>query len=343
MNHVFKIILKANICFYFNTYQEDINMKRLAKEIIAGRRLQRDEDFNIFLTAELNELLEGANMIRKELCGNKVDLCAIINGRSGNCSENCKFCAQSVYHHTGIDKHEFLDPEVILEDCKKNEANGVHRYSIVTSGRALLGKDFDKAIESYRKMKDECNIELCASHGLIGEEEFARLKDAGVSMYHANIETSKRYFPNVCTTHTYEDKTNTIMLAKKAGLRVCSGCIIGMGETWYDRIDMALSLSELQVDSIPINVLMPIKGTCYESLEPLSEDDILRTIAIFRYINPNAYIRMAAGRIYFKDGGAKTFLSGVNATITGDMLTTVGNNTIQDKKMLTDLGFDISR
>jgi biotin synthase len=174
--------------------KEDVPMKELAKEIIAGRRLQRGEDFNAFFTAELNEVLEGANMIREELCGNKVDLCTIINGRSGHCSENCKFCAQSTHHHTGINEYEFLEPEVILEDCKKNESNGVHRYSIVTAGRALTGKDFDKAIESYRRMQKECNIELCASHGLIGEEEFVKLKDAGVSMYHANIETSDEIF-----------------------------------------------------------------------------------------------------------------------------------------------------
>lgn len=316
-------------------------MKDLAKEIIAGRRLNRGEDFSFFLTAYSNELFEGANMIREALCGNKVDLCTIINARSGGCSENCKFCAQSSHHHTGINEYKFLDPDVILEDCKKNEANGIHRYSIVTAGRTLTGKDFDKAIQSYKKMHVECNIQLCASHGLLNEEKFVRLKEAGVSMYHENIETSKRNFPNVCTTHTYEDKIHEIKLAKKVGLRVCSGGIIGMGETWDDRIDMAVSLSELKVESIPINALMPIKGTYYEDLKPLSEDDILRTIAIFRYINPNAYIRMAAGRNYFADGGAKIFLSGANATITGDMLTTIGSNTSQDKKMLTNLGFDI--
>lgn len=161
-------------------------------------------------------------------------------------------------------------------------------------------------------------------------------------MYHANIETSKRYFPNICTTHTYEDKINEIKLAKEAGLKVCSGGIIGMGETWEDRIDMAISLAELEIESIPINALIPIENTCYENLKPLSEDEILRTIAIFRYINPTAYIRMAAGRCYFKDGGKKVFLSGANATITGDLLTTVGSNIAQDLEMLTSLGFDLS-
>lgn len=318
-------------------------MKNLAREIISGRRLKREDDLSFFLEAVSEDLFEGANMIRHELCGNKINLCSIINGRSGRCSENCKFCAQSSYHKTGVYEYEFLGSEIILKDCMKNQKNGVHRYSIVTAGRNLNDKDFEKAIGAYRKMSDECEIELCASHGLLSKEQLLHLKEVGVSMYHANIETSKGNFPNICTTHTYEDKIKEIKLAQEAGLKVCSGGIIGMGETWEDRIDMAVSLSELEIESIPINALMPIKGTYYENLEALTEEEILRTIAIFRYINPTAHIRMAAGRNYFKDGGKKIFLSGANATITGDMLTTVGNNTAQDKEMLTNLGFDISK
>ncbi len=318
-------------------------MRKLAERIIAGKRLQRADDLSVFLTADLTELTEGANSIRKALCGNQVDLCTIINGRSGRCSEDCKFCAQSAHNHTGVGAYAFLEPEVIVADCKHQEANGVHRYSIVTAGRTLTGADFDKAITAYKRMHEECNIDLCASHGLLTGEEFTRLKEAGVSMYHENIETSRRNFPNICTTHTYEDKIKEIRMAKEAGLQICSGGIIGMGETWEDRIDMAVSLSELKITSIPINVLMPIKGTPYGELEPIPEDDIIRTIALFRYLNPTAYIRMAAGRSYFVDGGRKIFMAGANATITGDMLTTVGNDTKQDKEMLTAMGFDISK
>jgi biotin synthase len=318
-------------------------MINLAREIISGRRLKRGEDLNFLLTANLSELLEGANMIREALCGNKVDLCTIINGRSGRCSEDCKFCAQSAHHVTEVEEYDFLDSEIILADCQKNVANGVHRYSIVTAGRALKGKSLAKAIETYKKLRAQCDIDLCASHGFLNEEELIALKEAGVSRYHENIETSERNFPNICTTHTYEDKIREIKLAQKVGLKVCSGGIIGMGETWEDRLDMAISLAELEIDSIPINILNPIKGTLYENMEALSEEDILRTVAIFRYINPTAFIRMAAGRNFFKDGGAKLFQSGANATITGNMLTTVGNNTEQDKAMLTSLGFDISR
>ena len=242
-------------------------MEKLVEEIIAGKRLTRNDNLEFLLTINLKELCAGANKIREKLCGEKVDLCTIINGRSGKCSENCKFCAQSAHHNTEIKEYAFLDPDVILEDCKKNEANGVHRYSIVTAGRSLTGADFDKAIEAYKKMHEECEINLCASHGFLTEEEFIRLKEAGVTMYHENIETSKNNFHNICTTHSYEDKIKEIKLAQKVGLNVCSGGIIGMGETWEDRIDMAISLSELGVISIPINVLMPIKGTPFGNLE----------------------------------------------------------------------------
>lgn len=316
-------------------------MRKLAEEIIHGRRLTREDDLTAFEHADLEELAQGADAIRKVFHKNHVDLCTIINGRAGRCSENCKFCAQSSHNHTGCEKHAMLDADTILKDCKEREAAGVHAYSIVTAGRTVEGADLDQLVDTYRKLRENCRIHLCASHGLLTYEAFLRLKGAGVERYHCNIETSRRNFPNICTTHTYEDKIREIQLAQKAGLTVCSGGIIGMGETWEDRLDMAVSLAELKVDSIPINALMPIKGTPLETQPLLTEDEIVRTVSMFRYINPEAYIRMAAGRSYFKDGGRRLFRSGVNATITGDMLTTVGNNTAQDMKMLSDMGFDL--
>lgn len=318
-----------------------MDIQQLAKEIIAGKRLTGKDDLSFFETADLEQLAEGANAIREALCSNHVDLCTIINGRGGRCSENCKFCAQSAHNHTGCEEHGMLSPEVVLEDCKKREAAGVHAYSIVTAGRTVEGKELDVLVDTYALLHKECKVRLCASHGLISEDAFKRLKEAGVTMYHANIETSERNFPNICTTHNYADKIREIKLAKAAGMTVCSGGIIGMGETWQDRIDMAVSLAELEIESIPINALIPVKGTPLGDLEPLTEDEIIRTVVMFRFLNPTAYIRMAAGRNYFADGGRRLFESGVNATITGDMLTTVGNNTQQDKEMLTSMGFDL--
>ena len=318
-----------------------MNLTELTKEIINGRRLTRDDDLLFFETADLTELAAGANEIRQALCGNSVDLCTIINGRAGKCSENCKFCAQSSFHHTSCETYDMLDTDVVLADCRARETAGVHAYSIVTAGRTVEGEDLEKLIHTYEELRKNSKLRLCASHGLLAPEAFFRLKDAGVTMYHANIETSRRNFPNICTTHTYDDKIREIKLAQNAGLSVCSGGIIGMGETFADRLDMAVSLSELGIVSIPINALIPVSGTPFAELPPLTEDEIIRTVAMFRYLNPDAYIRMAAGRSYFKDGGRRLFEAGVNATITGDMLTTVGNNTRQDQQMLTDMGFEI--
>ena len=317
-------------------------MITLDDEIIAGRRLNKNDDLSLLVNADLEELCQGADKIRKELCGNKMDLCSIINGRGGRCSENCKFCAQSAHHHTNCENYGFLSQEQLMEGCDHAFKQGVNRYSIVTAGRTVEGADLEKAISAYQAMHEAYpDMILCASHGLMKGEDLKRLREAGVTMYHANVETSERFFPQICTTHTYEDKKTEIRLAKEAGLTICSGGILGMGETWEDRIDMALFLAELEVSSIPLNFLIPIPGTPLEHVEKLTPDEITRIVAIFRYINPTAYIRLAAGRSYFEDGGERLFRAGANATLTGDMLTTVGNNTTQDREMLSAMGFQL--
>lgn len=316
--------------------------EELVNEIIEGRRLGKEDDLTFLIDGDLESLCQGADKIRKELCGNQVDLCTIINGRAGRCSENCRFCAQSSHHHTGAEEYDVMDVDSFVKACHVNEENGAHRFSIVTAGRTLVGKEFDQVVEAYKRMHEECKgIELCASHGLLTKEQFEILRKVGVTRCHANIETSRRYFPSICTTHTFEDKLACIRAAKEAGLEVCSGGIVGMGETWEDRLDMALTLAELEVDSIPLNALMPIPGTPFENLKQLTEEELLRVIAMFRFINPSTSIRLAAGRKLMKENGKKAFFSGANATITGDMLTTSGNNTKQDKQMLVASGFEI--
>lgn len=320
-----------------------MDMLKLADEIIGGRRITREDDLNMFLTCDLKEMCQGADKIREAFVGEKVDLCSIINGRSGRCPEDCKYCAQSVHNHTACEIYDFLPEEKILEACKMNESEGVNRFAIVTAGRALSGEEFEKAIHAYETMKKECKIDLCASMGFLTKEQLHRLHEAGVTSYHHNIETSRRNFPNICTTHTYDMKIETLKMVKEEGMCACSGGIIGMGETWEDRLDMAISLAELGIDSIPINALMPIKGTPLENQEQLTEDDILRTIAFFRYINPDANIRLAAGRALLTNDGETAFESGASATITGNMLTTVACATIRsDRKMLQDMGRDVT-
>lgn len=320
-----------------------MDVLKLANEIIDGKRLKRGDDFKFFLECDLEDLKKGADLIREHFVGDKVDLCSIINGRSGRCPEDCKYCAQSAHNHTDCEVYDFLPEEKIVEMCKLNELEGVDRFSIVTAGRALTGEEFDKAISAYERMGKECpNIELCASMGFLSAEQLHRLHEAGVGSYHHNIETSKRYFPYICTTHTYEQKMETLKMVKAEGMYVCSGGIIGMGENWEDRIDMAVSLAEAGADSIPINALMPIKGTPLENEKQLTEDEIVRTIAIFRYLNPQADIRLAAGRALLSGDGKNAFQAGASATITGNMLTTVACATIRsDRQMLEEIGREV--
>ena len=319
-----------------------MDLKKLADDIINGKRLKREDDLSFFINCDLDALLEGADKIREYFCGDKVDLCTIINGRSGKCGEDCKYCAQSAHNHTNCEVYDFLPKEKILAEALANEKEGVDRFAIVTAGRSLSGEDFEKAIDAYETMHRECKLDLCASLGFLTKEQFHRLHEVGVTSYHDNIETSRRNFPNICTTHTYDEKIATIKMAQEEGFCVCSGGIIGMGETWEDRLDMAVSLAELGIMSIPINTLMPIPGTPLENLKQLSEEDILRTIAFFRYINPEANVRLAAGRALVTNDGEAAFSGGASATITGNMLTTSGSTIESDKKLLRGLGRDVT-
>ena len=314
-------------------------MQTLAAEIIQGRRLTRLDDLTPLLQAGLEDLCAGADQIRKALRGAGYELCTIINARSGRCGEDCTFCAQSCHHQTQAQEYPFLEVEEIVRQGKRDEAAGVQRYSLVTAGRAVTGPELDQALAAYRRLREETGLGLCASFGFQSVEDFRRLMEAGVTRYHANLETSRRNFPNICTTHSYQDKIDNIRRAKQAGLQICSGGIVGLGETWEDRLELALDLAELEVDSIPLNLLTPIPGTPLERTPPLSVEEVRRIVAVFRYINPTAWIRMAAGRGRFADGGAILFRSGANSAITGDMLTTTGTNIAQDLDLMKQGGF----
>lgn len=318
-----------------------IELEKLAEEIIKGRRLAKGEDLSFFENCDLEELRKGADKIRKHFMGDHIDLCSIINAKSGRCGENCKFCAQSAFSKTGCEVYDFLEPEKIFAQAKALADEGVHRFSIVTSGKALSGQDFEKALEAFRMIHKNLKIKTCASMGFITKEQIHALKEAGVTGIHHNIETSERNFPNICTSHSYQMKLETLKNVKAEGMRICSGGIIGMGETFEDRIDMALALFEAGADSIPVNVLMPVPGTPFENLKPLSQEEILRTIAMFRFINPGADVRLAAGRKLMRGEGEIVFESGASATITGNMLTTCGTTIASDKKMFSRLGREV--
>ncbi len=286
-------------------------------------------------------LIAAADEIRKLFCGNQFSLCTISNGKSGRCSEDCKYCAQSAHYKTDIDEYNILAADEILDSAVSNYKNGINRFSIVTSGKRLMPDEIEHLCERYLYLKKNCSIELCASHGLLEYEDLKRLKAAGVTRYHNNLETSKSFFPNICSTHTFDEKVKTIKDAKKAGLEICSGGIIGLGEKIEDRIDMAFTLRELKVNNVPINILNPIKGTALENNEPLEYEEILKTLSLFRFILPKAQIRLAGGRILLKDRGYRALQSGVNALISGDMLTTAGIKTADDITMIKSLGFEV--
>lgn len=315
----------------------------LAQEIIGGRRLTRADDLSGLLTCSLPTLCRGADRIRAHFIGDRADLCSIINGRSGRCPEDCKYCAQSLHNHAGCEEYSFLPEEDILTLCRLNQEEGVSRFSIVTAGRALTGEEFERAVHAYETLSRECRIGLCASMGFLSREQLRQLRSAGVRRYHHNLETSRRNFPNICTTHTYDQKVEMIRLARAEGLYVCSGGIIGMGESWEDRLDLAVSLAELEIRSIPLNVLVPIPGTPLEDLPRLGEEEILRAVACFRYINPRADIRLAAGRALLARGGEAAFQAGASAAITGNMLTTAACAAIRsDRRILQGLGRDVT-
>lgn len=315
-------------------------IKNIYKQVLEGYNISKEEAYKL-IDYDVEVLRNYAESIREQLCGNVFDLCSIINGKSGACSENCKYCAQSAYYSTRVETYPLLDAEVFIKDAKEHKAEGVLRYSIVTSGKRLSKKEVEDVAKIYKRMREECEIKLCASHGLLDEEDFTKLKEAGIVRYHNNLETSRNYFASICTTHTYEDKIKTIKAAQRVGLEVCSGGLFGIGETMEDRIDMAFELREMGVTSIPINVLVPIPGTPMEKMLPITEEEVLKSIAIYRFIHPTAFIRLAGGRMYLTDNGRLAFEGGANATITGNLLTTCGNTIQDDLKMLKTLGFEV--
>lgn len=292
---------------------------------------------------DIGKLCKSANKIREDFCGNEVDLCTIMNAKSGHCSEDCKFCSQSAHYKTNIKVHGIVSKEDALKLARENENEGVNRFSLVTSGRGACKNELEHIIDIYKEVKNNTKIDLCASLGILDYKDLIRLKEEGVKMYHHNLETNRSYYENICTTHGYDERIHTINAAKDAGLEVCSGGIIGLGESIKDRLELAFELRSLNIKSIPINILNPIKGTPLENAESLSQEDILKTVSIFRFINPKAFIRLAGGRNQIENFGQKCFLAGANATITGNYLTTSGNKICDDKKMINDLKLKVRK
>jgi biotin synthase len=286
----------------------------------------------------LAELMHRALATKLARRGTSFSLCSIINAKSGKCSEDCHFCAQSSHYQTEAPVYPLLDTDQILTAAKEAQENGASRFSLVTSGRGLASADLPRMLEIIRAIRTEVGIKVCASLGILGEDELGQLKEAGVSRYHHNLESSREFFPRVCTTHSFGDRVATIQAAQNVGLSVCSGGIFGLGESEADRLSMAMSLAEYGIDSVPINILIPLPGTPCASLAPLPITEILRSLALYRLILPQAAIRLAAGReSALGDFLSSAFMAGADGMMIGGYLTQRGRSPEADLQFAEDI------
>lgn len=320
-----------------------MQLKDLADKIIDGYEITKEEALELY-EAPLDELKESASKITSHFFKEAIELCCISNGKCGKCSENCKFCSQSRYYNTEIQQSVLKSVDEFFKEAQANDRRGVHRFSIVTAGVRLSKAELKTIAQAYKKITSELKISCCGSLGLLDYDDFVMLKESGLKRYHNNLETSPNFFKEICTTHTMKQKEDTIALAKKAGLEICSGCILGMGESVEDRVDIALELRKLQVDSTPINILNPIKGTPLENRPTVHPDEVRRTIALFRHVLPKTVLRLAGGRLIIQKYFTDLYKYGINAEITGDMLTTAGltvaddiSAAISNQKILTKI------
>lgn len=319
---------------------------KCGRRVLGGGELGRDEAFWLFdleTSADIYDLLSWANRVREHFKGNKIHLCSIVNAKAGACSENCSFCAQSSFYQTGSPKYGFVDPEPVFEAADEAKRNGVTAVGLVAAWKGLNeGPMLDEVCERIRELKASGKTRPDASLGIIKSQGVAdRLKEAGLECYGHNLESSRRFFPKTCSTHTYDDRIETIGYLKKAGIKICSGGIIGMGETREDRCDLAFSLKEIGANVVPINILNPIPGTPFEKNPPLPPLEILKTIACFRLILPRQEIMVAGGRtVNLRDMQSMVFMAGASALMVGNYLTTLNQPVEKDLQMLKDLGLD---
>ncbi len=315
-------------------------IKTIEEKVLGSDKISKEEA--LFITSlsgqDIFDLFSSANRIRTHFRENSIDLCAIINAKSGACPEDCSYCAQSAKSNTEIKTFQLAEKETILQKAKEAKDGGAKRFCIVTSGKKASTDDLTKIagmVSAVRKL----GLLPCATLGLLSGEELIQLKDAGLERYHNNLETSERFFSEICTTHTYQDKLETIQEVKASGLSLCSGGIFGLGETWEDRIDMALALRNINPDSVPINFLTPVKGTRLGVNRMLEPFEALKIISLYRFILPDKEIRICGGRLQtLGEFNSFIFFAGADGLLTGNYLTTLGRNFEDDLKLINQYG-----
>jgi biotin synthase len=318
-------------------------IRELGEKVLSGKSLsEADAVFISEVPGNLIfELFSSANRARQYFRGEKISLCSIFNARSGACTEDCAFCAQSKKSKAQIESYPLLPAEAVLQKAMQAKKTGIKRFSMVTSGKKIAKKDLLSVAGIIPQIRKQ-GLLPCASLGLLKKEELYLLKVAGLDRYHNNLETSEGFFRQICTSHRYADKVRTIEAAKSAGLSVCSGGIFGMGETWKDRIDLAFALKHLDVDSVPINFLVPIKGTSLERKSLLHPFEALKVISLFRFILPRKEIRICGGRMQIlRQFHSIIFLAGADGMITDNYLTTLGRSPEDDIRLIKMLGFTV--
>lgn len=318
----------------------------LTNKLVDGKNLNKDEALQILQAqgSEFTQLMAGAQWLREKTFGNAIDLCSIINAKSGRCAENCAFCAQSSHHQTETPVYPLKSTEEIIDGARQAAEEGNHCYGIVTSGTGVnAGEEFDRILSAIREIRRLGLINPSASLGILSEEQADALADAGCVTYHHNLETSRSFFPEICTTHEYEDDVATVRRAKKAGMEVCCGGIFGLGESLEQRIELGMTLRDLDVDSVPINFLNPVSGTRLENMRQLTPMDCLRIITLYRYLLPEKRITVCGGReTNLRELQSWMFMAGASGTMVGNYLTTSGRERETDLQMLCDTGVTIN-
>ncbi len=318
---------------------------RRLSAIATERPLTADEAIALVFTPDdesFDALMDGAERLRRENTGDDVTLCAIVNAKSGHCGEDCKFCAQSAHYETDTPEYAFIGREKILEAAHRAKALGAREFSTVVAGKKIRKSELDELRAAIPDIIRETGLAPCGSLGVVGDDELAQLREAGLNMFHHNLETAESHYGEVCTTRPYSVNVESVKAAKRQGMFVCSGGIFGMGETWAQRVELLMLLRELDVDSVPINFLNPRPGTPFAEVRDLSARDALKIIALARHILPTKQILVCGGReVNLGDDQKQIFRAGASGMMIGDYLTTKGRGSLADHAMIAELGLRI--